>query len=202
MTNVAYAHIVDDDPAILQTLVYLLASAGIASMTYPSAEELLASVAGLAPGCVLTDVRMPGMGGLELVRRLKTEAPSHPVIVMSGHADLQFVIEAMKGGAVDFLVKPFGKAAVVKAVRSSLLLGSVSAAKGDDVANYRKVFATLTPRQHDVLGGILEGKMNKTMAHDFGISVRTVEIHRADIMKKTGAARSGALVRMAMLAGM
>jgi two-component system response regulator FixJ len=202
MTSTAYAHIVDDDPAILQMLVHLLASADIASMTYSTAEALLESVASLAPGCVLTDVRMPGMGGIELVRRLKSTAANHPVIVMSGHADLPLVIEAMKAGAVDFLVKPFGKTAVVDALQRSILIGAKTAADGDDVANYRTVFATLTPRQHDVLGGILDGKLNKTIAHDFGISVRTVETHRADIMKKTRAPRSGALIRMAMLAGM
>ena len=202
MTNVAYAHIVDDDPAILQMLVHLLASAGIACMTYPSAEALLESSAGLLPGCVLTDVRMPGMGGLELVRRLKSAESSHPVIVMSGHADLALAVDAMKAGAVDFLVKPFSKAAVVDAVARSLLVGAQSAALGDDVATYRTVFATLTPRQRDVLHGILDGKLSKTIANDFGISVRTVEAHRADIMKKTRAPGSGGLVRMAMLAGM
>ena len=202
MTSTAYAHIVDDDPAILKMLVHLLTSAGIASMTYSSAEALLEAGSSLPPGCVLTAVRMPGMGGIELVRRLKSMASSHPVIVMSGHADLDLVIETMKAGAVDFLVKPFGKGAVVDAVQHSLLVGAESAAQGEDIANYRRVFATLTPRQHDVLGGILEGKRSKTIAHDCGISVRTVGIHRGDIMRKTGAPRSGALIRMAMLAGM
>ncbi|THD57477.1 response regulator [Phenylobacterium sp.] len=202
MASIAYAHIVDDDPAVAQTLVYLLASAGIASMTYSSAEDLLGSVVNLSPGCVLTDVRMPGMGGMELLDRLKAVAPTHPVIVMTGHGDIALAVEAMKAGAVDFLVKPFAKSAVVAAVEASLLVGSESAARGDDVANYRKVFATLTPRQRDILGGILAGKLNKTIAHEFGISIRTVEVHRADIMQKTGASRSGGLLRMAMLAGM
>lgn len=202
MAKIVYAHIVDDDPAFSRMIVHLLASAGIASMTYSCAEDLLAAAADLPAGCVLTDVRMPGVGGLELVRRLKSEAPAHPVIVMSGHGDLDLVIETMKAGAVDFLVKPFAEAALVAAVQSSLLAGSQIAAQGDDVANYRKVLATLTPRQRDVLGGIVEGKLNKTIAYGFGISVRTVEAHRADIMHRTGASNANALIRMAMLAGL
>ena len=193
-------HIVDDDDDVLRTLAYAIASGGYASRVYVTAEQLLQALPTLAPGCIVTDVRMPGMSGLDLVRRLRAEAIDQPVIVMSGQADIALAVEAMKGGAVDFLQKPFRAAALLEAVRAAIENNQPKQAKSAEVVAFEQLVGTLTPRQRDVLEGIVDGTLNKTKAHDLGISVRTLEGYRAEVMAKTRVRNASDLVRLGTLA--
>lgn len=191
-------HIVDDDETVRKSLAYAVGSAGYATRIYESGERLLGGVARLAPGCIVTDVRMPGMDGVELVSRLKAEGAPHPILVMSGHADVALAVEAMKAGAVDFLEKPFRPSALVGAIAAAMAKADRSAPP--EAAAYRRLVETLSPRQREVLSGIVEGKLNKTIAHELGLSVRTVEGYRAEIMSKTQARNLTELIRMMVLA--
>lgn len=202
MHDEATVHLVDDDEAVRRSLSYSIASAGFGTRVYGSAEELLRGATRLAPGVIVTDVRMPGIDGVELVRRLKEGGTPHPVIVISGHADIPLAVEAMKAGAADFLEKPFRPSQLVEAIRKVLEKAEKTAAAGPDAAQYRKMLSTLSPRQRDVLNGIVQGKLNKTIAHELGISVRTVEGYRAEIMSKVQARSVSELVRIAVLAAL
>jgi two-component system response regulator FixJ len=200
MPEQACVHIIDDDDGVRRVLAYALGNAGFASRIYASADLFMRGAANAAPGCVITDLRLPGLTGMDLVKRLKSEGVPHPVIVITGHADVELAVEAMKAGAADFLEKPVRPAAVVDAVKGVLARQERSNAYAQEAAAYRRMLATLTPRQKDVLEGVLAGKLNKTIAHDLGISVRTVEGYRADIMTRTQAKNSSDLIRMALLA--
>ena len=201
MASLSEVYIVDDDEAIRRSLTFLLRTAGLASQSYDSALSFLRDADRLAPGCIITDVRMPGMDGLELVRRLKEKNLPHPAIVITGHGDIPLAVEAMKAGATDFIEKPFKDDVLLAAVRAAL--NADEKASVDDAARrrYREVFAALSPREKEVLGSVVEGKTNKVIAYDFGISPRTVEVHRANMMMKSGARSLSELVRMALLAG-
>lgn len=202
MNSQVCIHIVDDDEAVRRTLAYAVASAGFASRVYGSAEQLIATAAGLAPGCIVTDVRMPGLDGVTLVRRLRALAVPHPIIVISGQADIRLAVDAMKAGAAEFLEKPLRPAALIETVQEVMRTDAVQAGPQKEVARYRRMLSTLSRRQRDVLDGILEGKLNKTIAHELGISVRTVEGYRAEMMAKTQARNLSELIRMAVLAGL
>jgi two-component system response regulator FixJ len=195
-------YIVDDDEKVRRALTFFVDDAGFTARSYPSAERFLAAARDLEPGCVVTDVLMPGMNGVELVERLKALHLEHVVVVMSGHADVPRVVEAMRAGAADFLQKPFKAAELVGAVRSALATRQAEAAATDEAAGYRKLLAVLTPRQLEILGALSEGKSTKMIARDLGISPRTVDVHRAEIKMKTGATSSTELVRMAVMAGL
>ena len=201
MADGATVHVIDDDEGVRRTLAYVLASAGFAPRLYPTAEAFVAE-AGPRPqlGCVLTDVRLPGMTGLALVRRLKDEGSGCPVVVMSGAADIDMAVAAMKLGAADFLQKPLRSAETVAAVRDAITRGG-KVQESLEASACRKTIALLSPRQRDVLDGIVAGKLNKTIAHELGISVRTVEGYRTEIMAKTQAENLSGLVRIAVLAG-
>jgi FixJ family two-component response regulator len=202
MGDLASIHIVDDDPEMLRNLEAFATSAGYATECYGSAEELLRVAQRLAPGAIVTDVHLPKMSGIELIARLRQEAPQHPVILISGLADTPSVVEAMRRGAADFLEKPFRAAHFIETIQRALESEAADRARGHEATACRTVFRSLTPRQRDVLAGILKGQLNKTIAHELGISARTVETHRADMMMKTGAGGASALVRMAVLAGL
>jgi two-component system response regulator FixJ len=193
-------HIIDDDEAMRDSLEYLLDAASMAARTYASADEFLAQIGTLDPGCIVTDVRMPGMSGLELVRALAGRGVSHPVIVITAHGDVAMAVEAMRAGAIDFLEKPFDDEALLSAIRFALS----NAPKGDqnpaEKARLRAILETLSPREQDVLQGVVDGKMNKVIAFELGISPRTVEVYRANMMSKTGARGLSELVRMVTLA--
>jgi two-component system response regulator FixJ len=193
--------VIDDDEAMRDSLSFLLDTAGIPARTYESAVAFLAQAGDLAPGCIVTDVRMPEMNGLELVRRLKERGSPHRVIVITGHGDVPLAVEAMKAGVVDFLEKPFDDEALLQAVRSAL---DVQARVDQQQAERRRFEAMLdglSPREQEVLRGVIDGKANKVIAHDLRISPRTVEVYRANVMTKTGASGLSELVRMALLAG-
>lgn len=198
MSDKATVHIVDDDLAVRQSLAFLLATVGIGVRLYESALGFLNALAGASPGCVVTDVRMPEIGGLELLRRLKAAGSSLPVIVMTGHGDVALAVEAMKAGAVDFIEKPFDDEIFLRAVK---LCFSNESSKGSGVRATRLKLESLSRRERQVLDGVLAGKQNKIIAHELGLSPRTVEVYRAKVMIKTEANSLPDLVRAVLGSG-
>ncbi|GAM98186.1 two-component nitrogen fixation transcriptional regulator FixJ [alpha proteobacterium U9-1i] len=191
-------HVVDDDPAIRDSLSFLLSAADMTPIVYESALELLAKRE-LEPGCVVTDVRMPGMSGLELVLKLKERRILHPVIVLTGHGDVALAVEAMKAGVVDFIEKPFDEDVLLKAVRAALARDEDVTARQTERAEVEARIAQLSQREREVFEAIVAGNSNKAAALKLGISPRTVEIYRAHVMDKMGARTLSELVRMALI---
>ncbi|WP_292156995.1 response regulator [Brevundimonas sp.] len=191
-------HIVDDDEAMRDSLAFLLEVRKYDYRVYSDAHTLLTRAPDLEQGCVVTDVRMPGLSGTELLRRLKAMGLPHPVIVITGHADVALAVEAMKAGAWDFLEKPFDDQIFVRLVEAALLIG-----EGDGLPPGGKPewLARLSPRETDVLTGVASGKSNKEIARDLDISARTVEVYRANLMSKAGVRSLSDLMRMAVAAG-
>lgn len=190
-------HIIDDDAAMRDSLGFLLQ---VNRIPYRVFESAVAFLEGLPEdgGCVLTDVRMPEMNGIEMVRRLKEQGYRAPVIVMTGHADVPLAIEAMKAGVVDFIEKPFDEDLLLSAIRTALQQGKAKSEQDAALSETRKRIAALSPRESEVLDGLVEGKANKVIAYDLGISPRTVEIYRANLMTKMQARSLSELVRMAL----
>ena len=191
-------HVVDDDAAMRESLAFLLSSEDLAACTYESAAAVLARGAELEPGCIITDIRMPQMNGLEMVVELKRLGVDHPVIVLTGHGDVSLAVQAMKAGVVDFLEKPFDDEALLRAVRSALQEHSGEAAREKERAQVASRRARLTAREREVFEAIVAGDSNKAAALKLGISPRTVEIYRANVMSKMEAASLSELVRMAL----
>lgn len=203
MTQSRIVHLVDDDEAVRDSLAALLETHDFEVSTYPSGEAFLSACPTSAAGCLLTDIRMPGMDGLTLQERLVAAYPGLSVIVMTGHADVPLAVRAMKAGAVDFIEKPFPAPAMVDAIERAL---SESARRREPAgpqpnAEIRERLASLTPREREVLDGLVAGLPNKTIAYDLGISPRTVEIHRARVMEKMRARSLSELVRTAIQLG-
>jgi len=196
----AVVHVIDDDDAVRDSLSFLLTAARIAVATYASAAEFLGTLPAVASGCVITDIRMPGMTGLELLKRLHDGGFKLPVIVVTGHADVPLAVEAMKLGAVEFLEKPFDEDSLLAAVRSALDRHRDEDNRDARQAEVRERLASLSARERQVLDGLVAGNPNKTIAYDLGISPRTVEIYRANVMTKMQAGSLSELVRMAMIA--
>jgi two-component system, LuxR family, response regulator FixJ len=194
-------HVVDDDAAMRKSLAFLLEINNFDVRLYPSALELLAALP-LERGCILTDIRMPEMTGLELVRRLQAEQCDCPVIAMTGHGDVALAVEAMKAGVVDFIEKPFADAALVEAIRGALAASASPSVPRDARQAAAARLEALSPRERDVLVGVIEGKLNKVIAYELEISPRTVEIYRANLMTKTGARNMAELMRLALSAGL
>ena len=194
-------HVVDDDNAVRQSLEFLLKSAKFKVATHESAEAFLAALPTLNPGCVITDVRMPGLSGIDLLKRLKSMANPVPVVVITGHGDVPLAVEAMKIGAVEFLEKPFDDDVLLATVRSALNRWKKDGKREADRAEILDKLATLSNRERQVLEGLVAGNANKTIAFDLTISPRTVEIYRANVMTKMRAASLSDLVRMALIAG-
>jgi two-component system, LuxR family, response regulator FixJ len=202
MAEAPVVHVVDDDEAVRDSVGLLLESAGFPVRTYESATAFLKSVSGESIGCVLTDVRMPELDGLELQRRLAGIGVTLPVIVMTGHGDVPIAVEALKAGAADFLEKPFDDAQLLAAVSSALASGQRARDEAAVVAAIAIRLASLTPREREVLDRLVLGQPNKTIAYDLGSSPRTVEVHRARVMEKMGARSLAELVRMVIAAEM
>ena len=198
MTVERVVHIVDDDDGVRQSLAFLLSSAGLPVRLYDSATAFLAALASVQGGCLITDMRMPDMTGLELLRELRARALGLPTIVITGHGDVPLAVEAMKAGAVDFIEKPFEEQAILDAVRAALERGG-NEGDGDRAAIAGKL-ALLSERERQVLDGLISGHANKTIAHNLGISPRTVEVYRANLMAKMQAKSLSELIRMAILA--
>jgi two-component system response regulator FixJ len=191
-------HVIDDDQAMRDSLAFLMDSADLAARTYDSALAFLDRLAEAESGCILTDVRMPEMSGLELIARLKELGVALPVVVMTGHADVPLAIQAMKAGVHDFIEKPFDDEVLLGAVRSALAIGRHQAERTEEAAAIRVRIDSLTGRERDVLRGLVAGQPNKIIAYELGISPRTVEIYRANVMTKMGAGSLSELVRMAL----
>jgi len=192
-------HVVDDDAAIRDSLRVLLASAGLPVQTYDSAAAFLAAAAGLA-GCVLTDVRMPEMDGLELQQRLSERDIRLPVIIMTGQGDIHLAVQAMKAGAVDFLEKPFDDAMLLDAVHRALAQSRRIEESESVAAEATRRLAALTPREREVLKLLVTGQSNKAIAIELGASPRTVEVHRARVFEKLQARSLPDLVRAVLAA--
>jgi two-component system response regulator FixJ len=197
----AIVHVIDDDEAVRQSLVFLLRAAGLTAQTYESATAFLSALPAIETGCIITDVRMPGISGIELLRRLGDMHVRLPVIVMTGHGDVPLAVEAMKSGAVDFLEKPYDDELLLGSVRSALNRSQHDAVRDAQQAEVEARLATLTNREREVLDGLVAGKPNKIIAFDLAISPRTVEIYRANVMTKMAAASLSELVRMALVSG-
>lgn len=190
-------HLIDDDEDVRRALAFLLGTAGFAVKVYESAVSFLQRYEASASGCIVTDVRMPDMDGIQLLRRLNEMAVKLPVVIMTGHADVALAVEAMKSGAVDFIEKPFPDEKLLAAVRAALASQKSSGAGDADLIRSR--LASLSPREREVLAGLLAGHPNKTIAYDLGLSPRTVEVHRANVMTKMAASSLSDLVRMALI---
>jgi len=200
MSEANLVHLVDDDEAIRRSVGFMLKTASFQVRSYGSGVELLKEAKALDPGCILLDIRMPGMDGLEVQAALKQAGVSLPVIIMTGHGDVPLSVRAMKAGAVDFIEKPFEKAALLAALEQ----GFASLRRSDDRRERAKSavvrLQALTPREREVLDGLAEGFPNKTIAYDLGISPRTVEIHRANVMAKLGVRSLSEALRLAFAA--
>lgn len=194
-------HIVDDDADVRKSLAFLLRSAGMDVKTYESAKEFLAAASALGHGCIVTDVRMPGMSGLELQRRLQELEIRLPVIIMTGHGDVPLAVEALKAGAADFIEKPFQHEVLLAAVRSALDANRAQKNRDAEKDDILARLESLSPRERQVFDGVVAGRPNKAIAIDLQISPRTVEVFRANLMIKMQAEGLSDLVRMALVTG-
>jgi two-component system, LuxR family, response regulator FixJ len=197
----AIVHVIDDDEAVRQSIEFLLRTSGVTARTYDSASAFLDVLPTIESGCIITDVRMPEISGIDLLRRLGEMRIRIPVIVITGHGDVPLAVEAMKNGAIDFLEKPFEDELLLGSVRSALNRSQENAARDAERAEVEARLATLTNRERDVLEGLVAGKPNKIIAFDLAISPRTVEIYRANVMTKMEAASLSELVRMTLVVG-
>jgi two-component system response regulator FixJ len=192
-------HVIDDDVAVRQSLAFLLSTAGFAVRVHESATAFLEALPGAQVGCIVTDIRMPEIDGLELQRRLRASKIGVPVIVITGHGDVALAVEAMKAGAVDFIEKPFDDEVLLGAIRSALARRADDAKGETRAAEVRSRLELLSAREREVLDGLVAGKANKIIAYDLGISPRTVEVYRANVMTKMQADSLSDLVRMVLL---
>ena len=194
-------YVIDDDEAVRQSLEFLLKTSGITVLGFESAKVFLEKLPHIKSGCIITDVRMPEITGIDLLRRMRDSGVDIPVIVITGHGDVSLAVEAMKVGAVDFLEKPFDDETLLSSVRSALRKGADTARHKAEVSEINERLTALSNRERQVLEGLVAGKANKVIAFDLGISARTVEIYRANVMTKMSANSLSDLVRMAMTAG-
>jgi len=201
MTDDLRVFIVDDDASVRDSLQALLDASGHTTDAYESGVDFLKAANKIGRGCVLLDVRMPKMDGLEVQAHLREARPDLPVVIVTGHGDVPMAVRAMKAGAVDFVEKPFAEGLLLECVERAL--GMVTRAEQADAFGdaARENLKKLTPREHDVLIELVIGRPNKVIAYELGISPRTIEIHRARIMEKMGAESISHLVRLALAAG-
>jgi len=200
-SEIPTVHVIDDDEAARHSLAFLLGTAKIDVKTYDSATAFLAVAANVKSGCIITDVRMPEINGIDLLRRLKELNIGVPVIVVTGHGDVPLAVEAMKIGAAEFLEKPFDDEILLNAVRSALNKQNTDSKRQAERADIDSRLTALSNRERDVLQGLVSGLANKQIAFNLGISPRTVEIYRANLMTKMQASSLSDLVRMALVAG-
>jgi len=194
-------YVVDDDDAVRDSLALLLEAAGLRVEAFAGAAEALARCQDERPSCVVTDVRMPQIDGLELQRRLAQLHAQLPVIVITGHGDVPLAVQAMKAGAADFIEKPFSDDVILASIEAAVARGRRGAGAGAIAGRFGDRLARLTPRERDVFHQLIVGHPNKVIAYNLGISARTVEIHRARVMDKMGARSLSELVRFALAAG-
>jgi two-component system response regulator FixJ len=194
-------YIVDDDEAVRDSLSILLESKGYAVRSFRAAPDFLAAAPSLSAGCLIVDIRMPEMDGLELQQRLVERNLSFPLIVITGHGDVPLAVQAMKAGAIDFIEKPFASEAILVSLKIAFGRLAEPAEQDPTAVAAANKLDLLSPREREVLEGLLAGLPNKSIAYDLGISPRTVEIHRARVMDKMGARSLSELIRLALAAG-
>ncbi|MBN8843703.1 MAG: response regulator transcription factor [Sphingomonadales bacterium] len=202
MQDKKLVHIVDDEDAIRRSAGFMLKTSGYAVQTWPSGVAFLKDLRDAPEGCVLLDVRMPEMDGLEVQQAMLDRGCTMPVIVLTGHADVSIAVRAMKAGAVDFLEKPFEKAVLIAAIEAAFARMAAADGAAGRAAEAEVVIASLTPREREVLEGLAQGLPNKTIAYDLGISPRTVEVHRANLMAKLDVRSLSDALRLAFAAGL
>lgn len=200
MNDSRLIHVVDDDDSVRRSVGFMLKTSGHLVKSYASGTELLKEAKRLEPGCILLDIRMPGMDGLEVQQELQNLGVSLPVIIMTGHGDIPLSVRAMKAGAIDFIEKPFEKATLVAAVDEAFRTMARSDSGRERAQSAIVRLQALTPRERDVLDGLAKGLPNKTIAFDLGISPRTVEIHRANLMSKLEVRSLSEALRLAFAA--
>ena len=193
-------HLVDDDDAIRRSVSFALKTSGFRVRVYEDGTEILKAAPGLETGCILLDIRMPGMDGLELQEGLKEKGVTLPVIIMTGHGDVSLAVRAMKAGAIDFIEKPFQKAVLLSAIEHGIGRLQHSASNLREANDAAVKLQLLTAREREVLDGLAKGLPNKSIAYDLGISPRTVEIHRANLMAKLGVKSLSEALRIAFAA--
>jgi two-component system response regulator FixJ len=201
MSQSGKVYVIDDDPAMRDSLDFLLGAAGFSVRLFDSAQRFLDELATLEAGCVLTDVRMPGIDGMELLRQLNASARKLPVIVMTGHGDVPLAVEAMKLGALDFLEKPFEDDRLIGMIETALAQNETGSKSDALTADMAARVTSLTQRERQVMQGLITGQSNKTIAREYDISPRTVEVYRANVMTKMQANSLSELVRFAIRAG-
>ncbi len=198
MADLQVVHVVDDDPGMRDSSAFLLESAGLAVSTYASPGLLLAAAPKLAPGCILSDIRMPELDGLALQRRLAELGVRLPVIFMTGHADVPLAVAALKAGAVDFIEKPFADDAILDAIRRALATSEREQVRIAATEETERRIGSLTPREREVMEGMILGQATKVIANELGTSPRTIEVHRARVMEKMDVRSLPELVRMVL----
>ena len=196
MATEAIVYVIDDDEAARHSLEFLLDCAGIRVRSFASADAFLAASPPLAGACVITDVRMPGRSGIELVEEMQRRGADVPVIVITGHADVPLAIQAMHAGVADFIEKPFDDELLLSALRRALAQQAGKAEAQEERAAILERIATLSGREREVMDGLVAGEANKAIAFDLGISARTVEVYRANVMMKMQTKTLSELVRM------
>ncbi len=201
MPDKPIVHVIDDDAAVRESLAFLLGTANFSVCSHESAVAFLAAGGAQAGACIVTDVRMPDMTGVELIRKLQAGKIGVPVIVITGHGDVPLAVEAMKAGAVDFLEKPFDDDVLLASIRTAFGRNQADSKREAERAEIQKRLETLSKREREVLDGLVSGLPNKTIAYDHGISPRTVEVYRANVMTKMQAKSLSDLVRMALIGG-
>ena len=194
-------YVIDDDPAMRDSLEFLLSSAGFNVTLFDSALKFFENMPNLAFGCVVSDVRMPDMDGIDLLRQLKKEPKRLPIVIMTGHGDIPLAVEAMKLGAIDFLEKPFEDERLITMISSALTQEADNSRNESIHADIISRIASLSPRERQVMDGLVAGRSNKLIARDYNISPRTIEVYRANVMTKMQASSISELVRLAMRGG-
>jgi FixJ family two-component response regulator len=193
----AIVHVVDDDDAVRDSLSLLLRTVGLCAKTYASADDFLAAFAPDEAGCLVADIRMPGLSGLELQQELIERHAEIPTIFITGHGDVPMAVHAMKAGAVDFIQKPFRDQDLLDRIHQALQIARRSHDERLETTSVQRKFDTLTPRENEVMEKVVAGCANKVIAIDLGVSQRTVELHRARVMQKMGVRSVADLVRLA-----
>jgi two-component system, LuxR family, response regulator FixJ len=201
MAETAKVYVIDDDAAMRDSLNFLLDSSGFEVRLFESAQNFLDALPELAFGCIVSDVRMPGIDGIELLKRMKAVQSSLPILIMTGHGDVPLAVEAMKLGAIDFLEKPFEDERLISMIESAIRQAEPVAKSDAIVQDIATRIATLSPRERQVMDGLMAGLSNKLIAREYDISPRTIEVYRANVMTKMGANSLSELVRLAMRAG-
>lgn len=201
MPHKGNVYVIDDDPAMRDSLDFLLGSAGFSVTLFDSALKFLETMPSLAFGCVVSDVRMPGMDGIDLLRQLKKVPKTLPIVIMTGHGDIPLAVEAIKLGAIDFLEKPFEDERLVIMISTALSQAADQSKNESISADIASRIASLSPRERQVMDGLVAGLSNKLIARDYNISPRTIEVYRANVMTKMQASSISELVRLAMRGG-